>query len=883
MISRTPRKAALSLSASLTIIAILAAPANAQDGTPVSAQAPAGEPSAEGEEIIVTGVRGSLARALGQKRNAIGIVDGISAEDIIDYPDQNIADSLQRITGVTVERALGDAQRISVRGLASEFTRTTINGQTVTSGNAGREVNFDIFASELFSNVQVAKSHTAEQVEGGLAGTVDLRTARPFDYTKEDLVVALSGRATYNDLAEQYNPRLSGLVSTTFADGAVGLLASVSYSQQDLRQDNVEGLRFIRTNIDTDRNGTADANGVEYPFIPRYVNENIGRERWGLTGAVQLRPSDSLLISVDAAYAKIDETRQRYSIDGLIEARDIFAPLAPPTIDGTGLIVAASIPGVESRSENIETPQTDELLLLNGEVRWDASEDVTIAAKFGWSDASRSVEEFRSTWSSTGNFRYDLSDRIFVGIAGVGRDILDPTSYNNHQARFINSFVDDEEFSAQTDLEWRANSALTAVKVGARYSDATKSASQFDGRANAVADFEDFALPLPVDNFFEGSDAATIIRSWPVSDFDAVRASTLLVPANLAIPQVFVATNSVSEETIAGYFQADVDTEGYWGVAVRGQFGARIVNTKQASTGFPTSTNQITVASEYTEVLPSAVFTIDLTDSLLLRAGIAKSLTRPTISDLTPGGTIAVGVNTARFGNPELAPYTAWNYDASLEWYFAPEALLSVAVFDKEIDGFVTRITAREVLGADVLGANDPRAGQEFDVSRPANGQSAFVRGVEIGFQAPFSAFLGEDSLFSDFGVLGNYTYADSESEIQFAGETFSTLIRGQSQSSFNVIGYFESGPVSTRFAYAWRDFYLDEIRVGGNERSNFIDDYGQLDFNFQFSVTESVVLTFDALNLLGEEQYRYAQTTDRNIRFSEFGRIFMLGARAKF
>lgn len=403
--SHLPLKTGLSLTTSLTLIALLAAPAVAQEVAPATAAEPL---ATEGEAIVVTGVRGCLARALGQKRKAIGIVDGISAEDIIDYPDQNIADSLQRITGVTVERSLGDAQRISVRGLASEFTRTTINGQTVTSGNAGREVNFDIFASELFSNVQVAKSHTAEQTEGGLAGTVDLRTARPFDYTKDDLVVALSGRATYNDLAEQVNPRLSGLVSTTFADGTVGLLASVSYSQQDLRQDNVEGLRFIRTNIDTDRNGTADTNGVEYPFIPRYVNENIDRERWGLTGAVQLRPSDSLLISIDAAYAKIDETRLRYSIDGLIEARDIFAPLAPPTIDATGLIVAASIPGVESRSENIQTPQGDELLLLNGEVRWDAGEDVTIAAKFGWSDASRSVEEFRSVWSSTGNFRYDF-------------------------------------------------------------------------------------------------------------------------------------------------------------------------------------------------------------------------------------------------------------------------------------------------------------------------------------------------------------------------------------------------------------------------------------------------------------------------------------------
>lgn len=874
MNARQYKKMKFGYAVAAALATALASPALAQD---------APEEEASENEIVVTGVRGSLARALDQKRRADGIVDGISSEDIIDYPDQNIADSLQRITGVTVERSLGDSQRISVRGLASEFTRTTINGQTVTSGNAGREVNFDVFASELFSNVQVAKSHSAAQVEGGLAGTVDLRTARPFDNRGDAVVLALSARGVYNDLAEKYNPRVSALVSKSFGDGTFGVLASVSYSEQNLRQDNVEGLRFIRTSIDSDRNGTADTPNVEYPFIPRYVNENISRERLGVTGALQFRPTDSLLLSIDAAYAKVDERRDRYSIDGLIEARDIFAPLSPPTIDSTGLIVAATIPGVESRSENIQTPQSDDLLLLNGDARWEINDKLVLNAKFGWSDASRSTEEFRSVWSSTGNFRYDFSDRIFVGIEGVGRDILNPTSYNNHQARFVNTFVDDQEFAAQGDIEWRGDSALTAFKIGMRYSDATKSSIQFDGRANAVADFENFSTNLPVDNFFEGANAATIIRNWPVSDFDAVRASTLLVPTNLAIPQVFVATNSVDEKTLSAYFQSDFDTSDFWGIALRGNFGARIVNTKQASTGFPTSTTQVTVESEYTEVLPSANFVVDLTDNLLLRVGVAKSLTRPTISDLTPGGTIAVGVNTARFGNPSLAPYTAWNYDASLEWYFASEALISVAVFDKEVGGFVTRVTAKEVLGADVLGAGDPRAGQEFDVSRPINGQSAYVRGVEVGFQAPFSAFLGENSFLSNFGVLANYTYADSQSEITFAGQTFQTLIRGQSKSSFNAIAYYENGPISTRFAYSWRDSYLDEIRAGGNERSNFIDAYGQLDFNFQYSITDNIVLTFDAINLLGAEQYRYAQTTDRNIRYSETGRFYMLGARIKF
>jgi len=278
------------------------------------------------------------------------------------------------------------------------------------------------------------------------------------------------------------------------------------------------------------------------------------------------------------------------------------------------------------------------------------------------------------------------------------------------------------------------------------------------------------------------------------------------------------------------------------------------------------------------ETLPSLNLTFEATDDVLVRLSAGRSLTRPTITDLTPGGTVAVGVPNATFGNPLLSPYTAWNYDISFEWYFAEEALLAIALYDKEIEGFVTRVTAPETLGADVLGAGDPRVGTTFQVSRPVNGDEAFVRGFEVSFQTPLS-FLPVEG----FGILANYTYADSESSIVFGGRTLTTLLRGQSESSYNLVGYYESGRVSARLAYAWRDAYLDEIRASQTERSNFIDAYGQLDANFQYNLVENLVLTLDALNLLGEEQFRYAELTNRNVRYSETGRYFQFGLRAKF
>ncbi|MFM1897757.1 MAG: hypothetical protein RLZZ385_2831 [Pseudomonadota bacterium] len=849
----------------------------------VNAQPQAAEPASFIESIVVTGVRGSLARALDQKRASNGILDGISSEDIMDYPDLNIADSLQRITGVTVERTLGEAQNIAVRGLASEFTRVSINGQNVVSGNNGREVDFDVFASELFTNVQVRKSHSAELVEGGLAGTVDLRTARPFDYAGEDTLLALSARATSNDLAEETDPRISGVASGVFADGKVGMLGSISYSEQNLRQDNVEGLRFIQADLDANRDTVLDTFKVEYPFIPRYVNENIGKDRLGLTGALQFRPTNTFDIALDVAYATIEEVRKRYSIDGLIQAADVRTPLSPPVIDGSGLIVEASLPNVDNRSENIYTPLEDELLLVNSDLSWDLADNLVLRGKLGYSDASRTTEEFRSTWTDTGSFRYSFADRTFVKIEGVGRNIFDPALYNRHEARFINTETTDSEYSAQTDLEWLPESSFSAVKVGLRYEDREKDTLQFDGRQTATADFEDYSLNLPADNFFESNDSPNIVRNWPIADFDAVLNSAALVAPNLVIPQRLVATNTIGEETVSGYLQGDLDTVAFGGRSLVGSIGLRAVSTEQSATGYPTNNSRITVASDYTEVLPSANFTFEATDDLLVRVGAARSLTRPTITDLTPGGTVAVSVPTASFGNPALSPYTAWNYDLSMEWYFADEALLSVALFDKDVDGFVTRVSAPEILGSDVLGAGDPRAGTEFSVSRPVNGESAFVRGFELAFQAPLSTFVGEDSPLSGFGFLANYTRADSESEILFNGQTIKTLLRGQSESSYNFISYYESGSFSARLAYAWRDAYLDEIRPASAERSNFIDAYGQLDANIQYNLTDNIVLTLDALNLLGEEQYRYAERTDRNIRYSETGRFMLIGVRAKF
>ena len=842
------------------------------------------------EEIVVTGVRGALSRSLDLKRQSAGVVDGISSEDIVDFPDLNVSEALQRVTGVTINRVLGEGERVSVRGLAPEFTRVTINGHTVTSGNAGREVDFDVFASELFSVATLTKTPSASLTEGGLAATIDLRTARPFDFRSDEPVIAVSGQGYFNDRREEWDPRVSALFSNTLADGTLGILASVSYSETSLRQDNVEGLRFISTNVDVEGDGIPETVGAEYPFIPRYLLELYDRERLGATGALQLRSSDAFDVNLDIAYATFDTERRRYSIDGLIRANDFIGISAGlPRIDPTGLIVSATLDDVTSRSENILTPEEEDLLMANADAAWRFDDKWEVRAKIGYSEASRTRPEFRSVWQVDGEFSYDFSDRTFVAINQTHADFADPGAFIANQSRFETFDIDDEEVSIQGDLQ-RAleRGILSSVSVGVRYSDREKSQVEYDGRITVtslgLSPSAAIAQDLPAGDFFQGRDDANIVRNWFVTNFDAVLADPVLNPAGFSPPQVFTNSFLIEESTLSGYFQLDLDGE-LAGVGLRGNLGARMLSTDQTSNGYNLvagSPVAVSLENSYDEVLPSANIVIEPADDVFIRLAASRSLTRATLTELQPGGSVAPTGRTASLGNPDLDPFTADQFDISFEYYFAPESLAAIAFFYKDVDGFIADVTVDRMINAGTLIDDDGNdvSNEIFAVSQPVNGDSASVKGFEVSLQSPFT-FLPEP--FDSMGMLANYTYVDSEFEINFEGETVTTLLPGQSKSSYNIIGYYERGRVSLRVAYSWRDEYLDQFRPRDTERSNFIDAFGQVDLNLQYALTENITLTLDMLNLLEEEQFRYGETHDRNIRFSETGRFFLLGVRGRF
>src|SRR5688500_13946621 len=452
----------LGAAALLVIAAAMPAPALAQTGQPPVPDAPAADDQDSGaavesaatdeDDIVVTGFRQSLTAALSAKREDTGIVDVIRAEDIADFPDQNLAESLQRIPGVAIDRDAGEGRQITVRGLGSDFTRVRLNGLealattggTDSSGGANRSRAFDfnIFASELFNSLTVRKSASAEVDEGSLGATVDLQTARPFDY--RGLTVSLAGQVGYNDLSRKYDPRGAALISNTWMDGRLGALVSVAYGRRRLFE---EGFSSVRWDAGNSAGGfcspvgavplnptTGGANcgnapnipgftagarppntpanqaeiqeamqpGNVHPRLPRYGRLTHEQERLGITGAIQFEPFDGTRFTIDLLYADLKATRAEDFLEAISFSRTAAQGGKPQTsvvqveYDAEGNLLFGIFNGVDIRSES----RFDQLRtkFFQRQIQWD--QDITDTVRFS-ALAGKSTSDFDNPVQTT--------------------------------------------------------------------------------------------------------------------------------------------------------------------------------------------------------------------------------------------------------------------------------------------------------------------------------------------------------------------------------------------------------------------------------------------------------------------------------------------------
>ena len=915
-----------------TALISLAGTVSAQDG----GSAASSDDSEAVEEVVVTGFRASLDKALDAKQNQVGAIDMIAAEDIADFPDLNLAESLQRVPGVVIARDAGEGRQISVRGLGPQFTRVRINGVEAMSANGGtdaaggtnraRNFDFNTFSSELFSNIIVRKTASAETEEGSLGATVDLRTARPLDY--DGFTMAGSVQMGYNDLNGDSDPRAAFLISNTFADGKFGALFSAAYTNRNLGDEGSSTVRWQAGGgygpLDAAYVGTptlAEINAAYRPRIPRYDKYEHEQERIGLTAALQWAPSESTNVSLDALYAEYDAKRNEqfletpvFSTAGATGIGDVN--VVDAVIDDTNTLVYGVFNDVDIRSEARHDELNTKFTQVTLEGSHNFGDSFSASALVGFAEANHENPVQTTLLFDANNidgYSYDYRENSRLPLFTYGAtDVTDASTWTLSQIRLrpqstINSFN-----TASIDLKWTVSDTFS-LKFGPQWKNyvfkSTETRRSNGTTANQETVIPANAMAAPITDYSEltslGNGLAVpagTVRTWLIPDLNAAVGALDLNNASIypmGIQPALGNNYNIEEDDLGAFLQGDFKFAIGPGT-LRGNVGVRYVETEQTSKGYTFTSGsplQTEVTRKYDDVLPSLNLVYDFSDSLLMRLGAAKVMTRPNLGQLNPGSSVSVSGNSRAVtaGNPDLEPFRADAYDLGFEWYFASESLLSVAVFYKDIESFVQTIRETRPFTGNPLGLPDSVAiaacgatpgcspSADWDFSLPANTPGGTLQGYEIAYQQPFSFLPG---FGSNFGAILNYTGVKSEIDyLNAAGVVTATdSLTGLSEKAYNATLYYDDRTFSARVSAAYRSDYL--TTVPGRDGNNVEGTASTLniDFSTSYDVNDHFTLTLEALNLTDEVQDQWVDSVaDRPSFYHHQGRQYYVGARFKY
>ena len=897
---------------SVSILAVLAA-ANAQAQTPVperqapattqQAQEPAPavnsnaaqddaqppEPSATDLDVVVVrGLRSSLASAQALKQESDQIVDSIVAEDIGKLPDVTASDSLARVPGVQVTRGGGEAGQVLIRGLPD--IATSYNGRDIFTAEA-RFVAVQDFPAGGVSALQVYKTTTADLVEGGIAGLINVQSRRPFDFDDDEIAGAV--RYTYTNQSEKYDPNWNLLASNRWdtGGGEFGALINVSYTQ--LRY--LDSVRFNGGFIDRIGAGqVADAAlvGAELPDAVGIFQGEGDRSRPSVNAALQWRPNDQLELYSDFLYQGFrNKQSDRLLFVPLFGGRNFSNVVLQPGTNQVQSLTSTNQVRPEmfqGASEN----DTDTYQLAVGGIwtseAWRISMD--IARTKSEYDSSIYSYDTAFTRAPTVNVNFDVPrEDGGAEFSFDDFDTRDPANfvYRGLFDRHLLAKGDDVQF--RTDFEYSTVlPVFTKFQFGVRYVDRDGS---FDNgeRYNYQEPLGIALVDTPLDltlspGGFNGSDVQNT-RRWVTPTYDSLRDNIAVLRGIAGFAPGTPPFNPLqafqaNEKSRAAYAQVRYDFGS--DLPIDGVIGMRVVQTEETVTGttrtivggvetFTPTTGQ----SKYTDYLPTASMRIRFNDIHQLRLSANKTRTRPNFNQLNPGLVIDPGIGGNGFinaagGNIDLQPIESINYDLSLESYFTSSSFASIGLFHRDVTGFI--VNRQELV-------NDPVYG-ELLINRPINLNETTLQGVE----AQLTTFFDQDFMplwAHGFGVQVNGTYIDGD-------------LPQISKNSYNIVGIYEQGPVSVRLAYNTRSRFANALcEEGFNGGCEYTDDVSRLDLSANWSPIENLTLTFDVSNILGEplRTFRAYQdradnsitlgTFPRDVRFEET--VYSLGLRFRY
>ncbi|MCY4255453.1 MAG: TonB-dependent receptor [Gammaproteobacteria bacterium] len=729
------------------------------------------------EEIVVTGIRGSLAAAVDQKRDSDQLVEVIIAEDIGKLPDQNLAEVLENITGIQITRTAGVGTGVQIRGTNSN--RIEFNGvSTVNSGSGRSGINFEDVNPAIISAVEVTKSPDAQTIEGSVGGTINLKTIRPLD-----LPATLGAlRVQYEDSSlssESMTPRFSGAFGDKWSTGAgeVGFVISGSYTEQ-------ESVSFRpRTDRDNRVSPPAAVDPAEFLGIQFLVQEqeNYDYETVNLASTFEWAPSDSLNFHVDIVINDQERSQDSYRLQasGVSTLRNLSVPTAYETVDfgiGPGRFPAAlrgtlepdldnddDDPNLRFSSDTGSRVTDSQIIALGGDWeggRWSAS------AEYAMSMSDTSNPNLSTTLnfinpncpldgSSNDNcvpFIYDLSGGTLAwGInfdspfAPAQADLLDSANVVLDQVIIGRNTTENEENAFRMDFAWNADSyGITTLDFGIRYGESSSQFNRIQDRIGGFsrmvdspngALFSELLVPGP-NNFDKGDGRTLFIRDFLLVDPDRAFSDpdgTLAIleaavvahdPASPDTANLMSDQNQfydVSEETTALYAQVNFEAGIF-----RGNAGVRYVETEVDSVayGFEDAAGNRSLEStkgQYDFLLPRLNVAAEVSENAIVRFGYGADIRRPGFNRISTAFAADNQENSAiDQGNPNLKPEEVDSLDLAVEWYFAESALVSLGYFTKDRTDIIGQVFEGALL------VDDPSAtgglARETDPNCPGGG-----------------------------------------------------------------------------------------------------------------------------------------------------------------
>ena len=784
------------------------------------------------EHITVVGQAASIDAALKEQRNADTIKSVVHADGIAQLPDDNAAEALQRIPGVSVERDQGEGRFVSVRGLGPDLNSVTINGTLVPAPEADRRaVALDVLPSELVQSLSVVKSLTPDMDANSLGGTIEVESLSAFDH--DGFFATASSEASYDDNTGETSPKLSGAISDQFSVGSgtnnLGIALAVSWQERDFGSDNVE------TGGAWDFDGGAALEELE---LRDYL---ITRKRAGVGLNLDFKADNDTRYYLRSLFSQYTDTETRQA--AVIEFEDAISPGQSSE--------AEAVRELKDREETQEVTS----IVLGGEKMvglW------TLNAQAGFSEASEdsprhiASAEFASIDPfSNASFSNTRKPRI-----AIGDEFYQASSYALDAVEQEKQFTEDQEHNLKLDLardyDWNGNASQ--LKFGGKVSRREKT-NDLD-----VWNYEDFGdagfsdAELNLDQFTAGSVDYALGSFGPAISANAVNRFLQNASGELNEEDSRIDDFTINEDIDAAYVMNSVDI-GAWHLIA----GVRYEGTELEAEGTQLDNGDfgnVNVSNDYDHWLPGLHARYQLNDQTQVRMAWTNVVVRPTFEQLAPG--IVIDGDEYSAGNPNLDPLESANIDLGIEHFMGRAGMVALYGFYKNIDNFIYT--------ADIAGTSGFESYDEAITF--ANGDSADLYGIELAYSQKLATLPAPWN-----GLLLGANLTLSKSEAKIGSDTID--LPNQSDEVGNLMLGWENDRLSLRLSANYKSDYLAEV---ADESITHADAQTIVDFSGHYFVTPDLQVRFEALNITDEPYYAYVNSAPYNAQYEEYGPTYKIG-----